>query len=210
MHKIIARGAEAVLYLEKSRADGEEQTLLVKDRVRKGYRVRELDERIRSRRTKREESLLARARRAGVATPLIIHRSDFSISMQYLKGNRIKDALNSMPKAERTKVYEMVGEAASMLHSAGIIHGDMTTSNMILADGKLYMIDFGLGKFSRKPEDQATDLYVLFEALKSTHFIYMQEAWAKVLNVYKQKYPNANEVLKRMEKIARRRRYMGE
>jgi len=81
---------------------------------------------------------------------------------------------------------------------------------MILKDGRLYIIDFGLGKFSRKAEDQAADLYVLFEALKSTHFKNMESAWANVLKVYKQKYPNANEVLKRIEKISHRRRYMGE
>jgi TP53 regulating kinase-like protein len=204
--QIIARGAEAVLYLEKTR-DGK---ALVKDRIKKGYRLPELDEKIRSQRTRREESLLARARRAGVAVPMILDSSDSTISMEYIEGDRIKDMLNSVQKNKRNSVYKLIGSAVAGLHSAGIVHGDLTTSNMVLKKGKLYMIDFGLGKFSKKTEDQATDLYVLLEALKSTHFRYMEEAWGMILNVYKQNYPNANEVFKRIEKIRHRRRYMGE
>jgi len=210
MHKIISQGAEAKLYLEKKREGDEETTVLVKDRVKKGYRIQELDHKIRSQRTRHEASLISRARRSGVAAPLVMETNDFSIIMEYIKGDRIKDILNEMSDKERMLIYQLIGEAAAKLHSAGIIHGDMTTSNMILKDGRLYVIDFGLGKFSKKPEDQATDLYVLFEAFKSTHFKHMERAWANVLKVYKQKYPNANEVLKRIEKIKHRRRYLGE
>jgi Kae1-associated kinase Bud32 len=197
--KEIARGAEAVLFRDNSR--------LVKDRVKKGYRIPELDTRIRKLRTRGEERLLDRARRAGVNTPRVLDSGESSLVMEFIEGRRVKDALNGMPKGERVRVYRLIGEAVAGLHSAGIMHGDLTTSNMILRQEKLYIIDFGLGRMSERIEDQAVDLFLLFEALKSTHFEYLNEAWQYILKVYKQDYKRAGEALLRLGKIGKRRRY---
>jgi len=110
-------------------------------------------------------------------------------------------------KDERTEIYKKIGKSVAYLHSSGIIHGDLTTSNMIMAGGEIFFIDFGLGKVSTRIEDQATDLYLLYEAFKSTHFKILDEAWSMVLKTYKQNYLNADNVLKRIEKIKTRRRY---
>jgi tRNA A-37 threonylcarbamoyl transferase component Bud32 len=142
-----------------------------------------------------------------------------------------------MEKARRVLVYGLMGESIGKLHSAGIIHGDLTTSNMIFKDAvqkggteerrrqqtpsgkgaanftqeaRLYIIDFGLGKISGKIEDQAVDLYLLYEALKSTHLRLMGDAWKGILKAYKQNYSKSNEVLSRVMKIEKRRRYKGE
>jgi tRNA A-37 threonylcarbamoyl transferase component Bud32 len=181
--EIIAQGAEAVLYTDKY----QDRKVLVKERVKKGYRAPELDRVIRSVRTKREESLLDRARRAGTLTPRIwdVQKSEFRIIMEYVNGERLKDTLSR-------------------------IHGDLTTSNMILEGGRLYLIDFGLGKLSQRIEDQAVDLFLLYEALKSTHFKILKEAWKNVLNTYKQNYRKSKEVLNSIERIKVRRRYKGE
>jgi TP53 regulating kinase-like protein len=112
-----------------------------------------------------------------------------------------------MPGKGRLTVYRLIGEAAARLHSAGIVHGDMTTSNMILRENELFVIDFGLSKPSGKVEDQAVDLYLLYEALRSTHFRWLEEAWKNILKAYKQKYSNAGAVLDRIERIKQRRRY---
>jgi len=178
--KEIARGAEAVLFRDNSR--------LVKDRIKKGYRIPGLDTKIRKLRTRGEGRLLDRARRAGVNTPRVLDSGESSLVMEFIEGRRVKDALNGMPKGERVRVYRLIGEAVAGLHSAGIMHGDLTTSNMILREGKLYIIDFGLGRMSERIEDQAVDLFLLFEALKSTHFEYLNEAWQYILKVYKQDY----------------------
>jgi Kae1-associated kinase Bud32 len=204
--RIIQRGAEAVLYLEER--DGKK--VLVKDRLPKGYRLPELDESLRTQRTRREESLLIRARRAGVATPNIMEARESRIVMEWISGDKLKDSLNRMLKAQRMKVYGLIGEAIGKLHAGSIMHGDLTTSNMIFKDDRLYIIDFGLGKISGKVEDQAVDLYLLYEALKSTHLRLLQEAWKGILNAYKQNYAKSNEVLTRIAKIERRRRYKGE
>jgi len=220
--RIIQRGAEAVLYLEEM--DGKK--VLVKDRLPKGYRIPQLDDKIRSQRTKREERLILKARRAGVSTPNILEAMESKIIMEWIEGKKIKDSLNTMPRNQRMKIYRLIGESIGKLHSAGIIHGDLTTSNMILLDGRLssvdssrhsifkddrlYIIDFGLGKISGKIEDQAVDLYLLYEALKSTHLKLLEEAWEGVLKAYKQNYSKSKEVLNRVLKIEKRRRYKGE
>jgi TP53 regulating kinase-like protein len=207
--KIIARGAEAVL--RKDRRQGE--AILLKDRIRKGYRVKELDQKIRSQRTKTEERLLARARRAGVQTPRVWEASGSEIEMEWLEGPTVKESLNSMPKKERLIVYEEIGRSAASLHRTGIMHGDLTTSNMIIRDGrpnKLFLIDFGLAKTSQRVEDYAVDLFLLNEALKAAHFRFLDEAWKNIIKAYKYNYSIARQILERLEKIERRRRYRGE
>jgi len=204
--QIIQRGAEAVLYLEER--DGEK--VLVKDRLPKGYRIPQLDEKIRIQRTRREESLILKARRAGVNAPNIVEAKESKLVMEWIEGKKLKDSLNGMPRSQRMGIYSLIGESIGKLHSAGIIHGDLTTSNMIFKDDRLYIIDFGLGKISGKIEDQAVDLYLLYEALKSTHLKLMDEAWQGVLKAYKQNYSKSKEVLLRILKIEKRRRYKGE
>jgi TP53 regulating kinase-like protein len=203
--KLIAQGAEAVLSLQ--RHGGREA--LVKDRIRKGYRIPQLDERIRRQRTRREADFIHKAQRAGVSTPQILSVGRDKITMEYLDGERIKDTLNTSPKARRGLIYRLIGRAAAGLHSSGIMHGDLTTSNLILRKGRLYVIDFGLGKSTQRPEDFATDLFLLYEALKSTHFKYLNEAWQKILKAYCDNYSNSAEVLNRFRKIENRRRYKG-
>lgn len=215
--KVIARGAEAVL----SR-DGER---LIKDRVSKGYRVPELDQRIRSQRTRTEERMLSRARRAGVRTPVVWESGSSRLVMEFVEGVTVKEGLNGMSRASRMAVYEEIGRAAAGLHRAGIMHGDLTTSNLIICPcrpgskgggraaarpGELYVIDFGLARTSRRVEDFAVDLYLLYEALKAAHYRFLEEAWENIIKAYKYNYTIADKVLERLEKIEKRRRYRGE
>ena len=197
--RIIQRGAEALIYLSERG--------LIKDRVKKSYRIPVLDKRIRKQRTKREASLIEKTRRAGVSVPRVLEIKESSLEMEYIDGKRIKDIFNQVSDQERTRIAEEIGIAVSKLHSADIIHGDLTTSNMILKKGKIYFIDFGLGKISKKSEDKATDLYLLLQALKSTHFVVWKQTWGTILNIYKKHYHKSNEILKRFEKIEKRRRY---
>lgn len=214
--QIIQRGAEAVLYLEEM--DGKK--VLVKDRLPKGYRIPQLDDKIRMQRTRHEESLLLKAKRAGVNAPNVVDAGESRIVMEWVEGKKLKDSLKGMAKGQRAGVYRLIGESIGRLHSAGIIHGDLTTSNMIFKDAqqkdaakacqdRLYIIDFGLGRISGKIEDQAVDLYLLYEALKSTHLRLLGDAWKSILKAYKQNYAKSNEVLGRLLKIENRRRYKG-
>ncbi len=208
---LIARAAEAEI-----RRKGK---IVEKIRVRKGYRNEQLDSSIRKKRTRLEARLISEARRAGVRTPAIIDTDTFSIRMEYLKGRRLKDlpAISTAMRENRrfsasqksviAEMFREIGEAVAKLHDAGIIHGDLTTSNMLYAEG-VYFIDFGLGFRSQRAEDKATDLYLLKEVLESTHPGIAGSAWKAILKVYREKSKDGRNVVKALEKIQKRRRYL--
>ena len=200
--EVIAKGAEAVITLEGDSVR--------KERVKKSYRIKELDDRIRKQRTSLEASLLDKARRAGISVPLVKGQEASILILEYINGQKLKDALNTLDKKEAEEISKKIGDSAGKLHSSGIIHGDLTTSNLILRGKELCIIDFGLGKFSNRTEDQATDLYLLYEALNSTHFKIRDLCWKNVLDAYMQTSKKAPEVLKRLEEISKSRRYKGD
>lgn len=214
MKKIIARGAEAILYKEK--LDGQEA--LVKERIRKSYRLPEIDSELRLQRTRREARLLSEARRCGVVTPKVfaVDEKSCKIIMEFIKGKRLKEFFNDAPIEEAEETAKNVGTQIGVLHSGGVVHGDLTTSNMILrkeetVGGKRscppVFFDFGLGEFSQRIEDFATDLSVLKEAIKSTHFQRLDILWNSIVKGYKSENSRADLVLKRMEDIEKRGRY---
>ena len=196
--KEIARGAEAVL----SR-DGD---VLVKERVKKGYRIDVLDARLRTERMKMEAKLLDAARRAGVPTPIVRELGLGTLKMDFIEGQKLRDVIDAMDNKQRLAVAEQAGRCVGRLHRNGIVHGDLTTSNMILAD-KLYLVDFGLGTFSKSVEDRAVDLYLLHNALKSTHYKNVKEIWPSVMKGYGEEFDGAVEVLSRLKKVETRGRY---
>jgi TP53 regulating kinase-like protein len=67
------------------------------------------------------------------------------------------------------KLIYRVHDLGTIFVTEGVIHGDLTTSNMIYKDGQIYLIDFGLSYVKNSIEDRAVDLYVLERAFISTH-----------------------------------------
>lgn len=204
MSKIIDRGAEAVL--RKDKWDGLD--CLVKDRVEKEYRIGKLDRKLRKSRTRQEGKLLTEARRSGVPTPQIYEKGKNSIKMEFLSGQKIRDLLPNLSNNERDDLARDMGEKIGRLHERGIVHGDLTTSNMIFYDGEVYFIDFGLGYFSDSIEDQAVDLHLLYEVLISTHFSFSESFWKEAVQAYRDEYGNSEKVLERVEEIKKRGRYV--
>ena len=193
---IIGRGAEAILKKGKDH--------LEKERIKKSYRLKELDDEIRKSRTRREASLIRAARRIGVNVPTIIDESKETITMEFLDGQRIKDVLNENNCEELcTKIAYYI----ALLHKNEIIHGDLTTSNMMFNNNEIYFIDFGLGFKSSRIEDKASDLYLLKQALDSTHFNISSKAWQIILKAYQQNYPE-KRIIETLKKIEKRRRYV--
>jgi len=203
--KVLYRGAESIIYLDEF----EEQRVLVKKRIKKNYRIEEIGKKLRKMRTRKEVRLLTEARKCGVPTPQILNvdEANHKIIMENIVGKRIKELLFSADKKDIEKVCFEIGKLVGKLHSSGIVHGDLTTSNMILKD-KIYFIDFGLGDFSKRIEDQGVDLNLLYEALKSTHFKILKLCWKNILKGYKEEYKEAEKVLKKMEEIEKRARYV--
>ncbi|MBI2508205.1 Kae1-associated serine/threonine protein kinase [Candidatus Woesearchaeota archaeon] len=189
--KILKQGAESIIFLDKDR--------IIKHRIKKSYRIKEIDEKIRKLRTKSEAKLLDKAK---VNVPKVLNVNDMKIEMEYLEGDLLKNIFDGLKERERLKLCKNLAEEISELHSQDIVHGDLTTSNLILKDNKIYFIDFGLGFFSNKLEDKAVDLRLLKQALESKHYKSFPESHNKILKHYKHK-----DVLKRLEKVESRGRY---
>jgi len=210
---IVARGAEAVLY--KETFDG--KPALVKERIKKSYRIPQLDTKLRLERTRTEARLLNEAARAGVAVPavLAVDEKNAKIIMEFVDGKRLKELLNSCAEKERKELAASIGETVAKLHSHKIVHGDLTTSNIIQHDNKLFFIDFGLGYLSGRAEDFGTDLAVLHEAVRSTHFEHLNTLWPIIVKSYGKSFAQntgsqnaAQKALKALEDIESRGRYV--
>ena len=204
--EIIKQGAEAVLYINSF----EDQKVLVKERIKKNYRIMQIDEQIRKMRTRKEVKLMTDARKIGVLTPTILH-VDYpksKIYMEFIDGNVVKDFLNSNKSEEEIKkVCEKIGTAIGKLHSIDLIHGDLTTSNMILRGDELFFIDFGLGEHSKRIEDKGVDMNLLYEALSSTHFKILNLCLETIIKAYRKEFKNADAVIEKVKEIEARARY---
>jgi TP53 regulating kinase-like protein len=121
-----------------------------------------------------------------------------SIVMEYIEGERVRDVLSE-------DIARQIGSAIGKLHGAGLIHGDITTSNMIMKNGKLYFIDFGLGEFSKETEAFAVDLHLFKECLKSVHYEVFEKMWSIIHETYS--HPDRVAILKKIEEIEKRGRY---
>ena len=185
---IIARGAEAVI--EK------ESNIIIKRRIKKGYRIKVLDEYLRKKRTRNEARLMIEAKRNGVKVPdiLEVDEKNFLIKMKFIEGKKLSEY-------DEILCCEEIGKVVKKLHEAGIIHGDLTTSNLIESKEGIYVIDFSLGFFSKKVEDKAVDLILLKRALETRHKNWV-ECWKKILDAYGNK-----DGIEHIPKIEKRWRY---
>jgi Kae1-associated kinase Bud32 len=198
--QVIKQGAEAVLY--KTSFGGREAVL--KDRLPKKYRNEKLDAKIRKTRTRIEAALLRKARGLGVNTPEVydVDAEKGTICMQFVQGGIVKDILRG---GENLEICREIGKNIARMHEGGLIHGDLTTSNIISHKDGLFFIDFGLGFEGRRIEDMAVDLLVFRKTFEATHCTLMR-GWDYVIEGYG-KMPLAPQVLKQMEKVEKRRRY---
>ena len=92
------------------------------------------------------------------------------------------------------------------LHNVDIIHGDLTTSNILVHD-KIYFIDFGLGFISTKVEDKAVDLHIIKKALESKHYTHAEECFKYLLEGYTKENTETATILRRLEKVEKRGHY---
>jgi Kae1-associated kinase Bud32 len=203
--KILYRGAEA----EICRSKYQGRDVVQKHRVKKSYRIKEIDDQLIASRTKEEAKLMAESRTVGVSVPIIydVDLSHGIITMEYLAGKRVKDILNTLEEQERKKICQKIGESIARLHNHDIIHGDITTSNMILLHDRIYFIDFGLGCKTIETEAKGVDLHVLMEAFESTHSKF-SSCFQYVFEGYRGQFQgNASEVMKKIKDIIQRGRY---
>jgi Kae1-associated kinase Bud32 len=126
--------------------------------------------------------------------------------MEFIEGEQVKRLLNCLPLSRARKMAQTIGENVGALHAGGIIHGDLTTSNMLLAEGRMYFIDFGLGSMTDEVEARGVDLRVLKEAFGSTHS-HLEGCFDIILKGYCGAFKGGKEAVERMDDIASRGRY---
>jgi TP53 regulating kinase-like protein len=209
--RLLAKGAEASLFLQQWHG----RVVVVKSRLPKAYRPVKLDQTIRRYRTVHEPQLMHDAKLAGVPTPTILQVDVDAavIVMEYVEGQQVKQLLDHAQPTTRAVICTQIGQLIGRLHKSGLIHGDLTTSNMIQTPtGKIVFVDFGLGDRSTELEAQGVDLHLLRRALQSTHFGYAEDCFAAVLAGYRQEVGSdvLEEVLCKIREIEKRGRYVAE
>lgn len=205
---LLAKGAEADLWLDP---DWNGVKALIKRRVEKRYRHPELDAEIRRSRTNHEASIIHRAREGGVPTPIIyqVDPENATIVMEFVEGEKVRDIVDDLSEEERRWLFCHIGELAGRLHRAGIVHGDLTTSNMIRTQRGVVFVDFGLSEVSTETEKRGVDLNLMSRMLTSTHFRHTEELFAAFEECYRIVLGDeADEALGRMDAISRRGRYV--
>ena len=204
---LLSRGAESEIRLGTWMGC----TSIFKVRIPHRYMHPRLDAHLRRVRTRREAKLLIRAARSGASVPrvLAVLPSIGVIVMEYIDGVVLRDLLNSGRYLK--SIIVRAGEVLGKLHKINIAHGDPTTSNYIVANNRVYMIDFGLAEVTNSIEDLAVDIHLFRRAVESTHTSIAND----IFRDFKRGYLNAAgmhgyKVLERAEIIRLRGRYVEE
>ncbi len=196
------QGAEATI----TRGEWRGRQVVTKERLPKTYRDISLDRHLRTSRTRKEASIMAEARKHGVRTPFIydIDIVNSIIVMEYIEGELAKDVIQN--STGRNEVARMIGRSVGVLHSNGLVHGDLTTSNIIIRNGEVYLIDFGLGERSQEPEKKGVDLHLLKEAMDSAHSRF-PELFDHIIKGYLETCVDGKKILNIVSDIEKRGRY---
>lgn len=181
----------------------DEREVIIKHRVKKNYRVDKLDEKLRLERTKEEAKLLSDCKKYGVTTPYIysidLNRKD--IILEKIDAPKLHEIINA--DKDIKKIFTNIGEMVFKMHEGEIIHGDLTTANILIKDDKPIFIDFGLGKYSNLLEDKGTDLLVFKKSLNTI----IPEKSEELFNYFLNGYDN-EDVIKKIDEIEKRGRYL--
>lgn len=201
--KLIKKGAEADIYV----TEWQNSDAILKIRKSKNYRNPILDKNLRKQRTIKESQTIMEVKSFGIPAPLVyfVNLEKSSILMQRIPGKPIHD----LPESKVITLAKQMGNLVGMLHQNGIMHGDLTTSNFIFFQNKVYVIDFGLSQKTIKPEDHAVDLRLIKEILNSAHAKIMEKAWKNFLTGYKTVVGTSRylKIIKLVSEIESRGRY---
>lgn len=231
---LIIQGAEAFIFKTNYLLSSIPAAL--KFRPSKPYRHPTLDSRLTKHRILSEARVLVRCRKNGVYVPAVymVNEQEAWILIEWIEGEAIRTCIGKWLVKQRETgseenqdnealkgLMKRIGSVIGKMHSAGVVHGDLTTSNLMLKrsggeltrteplekylDGDIIIIDFGLATQTSQDEDRAVDLYVLERAFGSTH-PQTQHLFTEVLNSYGNSFKGANTVLRKLEEVRMRGR----
>ncbi|XP_077982991.1 EKC/KEOPS complex subunit Tp53rkb-like [Glandiceps talaboti] len=214
--KLIKQGAEARVYSSTFMG----RPAIIKERFKKKYRHPSLDKKLTHRRTTREVSCILRCRKAGLCTPTVyfVDYESHKIYMENIENSiTVRDYVaEEQKKTQETNpqtlisLAQKIGTALATMHDNDIIHGDLTTSNMLLRQpvdpsSPVILIDFGLSSVSGLHEDKGVDLYVLERAFLSTH-PNTENIFEHILATYRKMSKKSSDVLKKLDEVRLRGR----
>ena len=209
--KLIRKGAEASLYY----GSWFDKKVIFKHRIPKKYRLEELDKTIRSTRTLNEARALIRVKNYGLNVPQVyeIDAINSIIIMKFIEGEKLKKIMNQLDDDKKGYYFSLLGHHIAILHKNGHIHGDITTSNIIITPNEdIFLIDFGLHEYSDNIEDKSVDLHLLKRVLISSHGKDYILCFNAFLEGYQEEYgPNSIEskqIIKNISVIETRGRYV--
>jgi Kae1-associated kinase Bud32 len=188
--KILMQAAEAIIYLDNDK--------IIKKRIQKKYRLSQINQSLITTRTKSESKILSKLHT--IAPQLIKTDNKNTIEMQYINGKTLKNILET-----KIELCKQVGSNLAFMHNLNIIHGDLTTSNMIYNKKKLYFIDFGLSFFSNKIEDKSVDIHLFKQALESKHYRVSKKAFRFFLEGYKES-SEYEKIITKLDEVEKRGR----
>ncbi|CAH0520967.1 unnamed protein product [Peronospora belbahrii] len=209
--QLISQGAEAKVF----ETDFAGRACVIKERITKSYRLSVLDKKLSHRRLIQEARCILKCRRAGVLTPVIflVDEDTSRLYLEKVQGGSLKDYLRRAYQLDLNygpmalKMAYQIGEAIAKMHDADIVHGDLTTSNMMLSSDDatdVTMIDFGLANSQPLPEDKAVDLYVMERAFASTH-VNSELLVEEVLRAYRAKSRRSDAIFQKLSQYIRTR-----
>ncbi|TFG24240.1 MAG: Kae1-associated serine/threonine protein kinase [Promethearchaeota archaeon] len=212
IERLLHKGAEASLYF--GTWFGKE--VIFKQRIPKEYRIKQIDEQIRLSRTLNEARALIRIKNYGINVPQVfdIDVDSSTIIMKYINGKKLKDLIPILDQTVRKEYLFIVGTYISKLHQNGHIHGDITTSNIIITPNQeVFLIDFGLHQYSDSIEDKSVDLHLFKRVLISSHGAYFDSCFSSFLEGYRSEYIENNsknhvQIIKNIKVIESRGRYV--
>jgi TP53 regulating kinase and related kinases len=229
----ITQGAEGRLY--KTSFLLPDIPCALKYRPPKPYRHPILDQRLTRHRILAEAKILAKCRRDGALVPGVYALDEKAgwMMLEWIEGEPVRvrinewlrsnDVANADVNPDLRDLMARVGTAVGNIHRIGVVHGDLTTSNLMLRppaigedddhrsegqkilSGEVVVIDFGLASQSSSDEDRAVDLYVLERAFGSTH-PRAEHLFQDVLDAYKTTFKQAGVVLKKLDEVRMRGR----
>jgi TP53 regulating kinase-like protein len=207
MQELVARGAESIIL----KVERWNQPFVLKWRQSKPYLLEDIDTHLRKTRTTRECKMLSVARSLGIRTPAVyaMDMSGFTVLMDYIDGMQLKQLVNELPEDQLKKYCNEFGQSIAMLHKGDVVHGDPTTSNVLIdSKSRLWLVDFGLSEMNATVEMKGVDLHLIHRALETTHWDLQELMLDATIKGYSQVMgDDSKDILSRMEEIRERGRY---
>jgi TP53 regulating kinase-like protein len=155
--------------------------------------------------------MLTISRALGVPTPAVhaINLDKHMIVMDYIPGNQFKQLPGQVASSELVSLSRGFGGLIALLHQGNVVHGDPTTSNVIVdRKSRMWIVDFGLSEMNATIEMKGVDLHLIHRALETTHWEHQETMLDATLEGYIEVLGDiAEPTLTRMKDIRERGRY---